>query len=529
MDDIKILSKIKNSENIVIWGAGFHTEEIIQIYGDIFEGIKLTIIDKNKAGQKIVGMEIQSIDSVCFSNVDLVIVMTGIYMEEIVLQLRQEFHYEKDVIGLYEFRQQLAAINGNIACRYHMNQFIDLMESGTQSYSYDSIFRSKFSQYRVIKVYAYWFSSIGEGIRHLFPYYYREFLKRKEDEYCLLMPFVKGNDFANGSFIEILSREIPMVTAENCHFWKYVMEKYEEKFDFACYNNVNGILVDAYNPKDRMMDHEVMYGRKVNLLKFNKNEEAYGKTELKRMGIDKDFVCIFARDSAYLCQQYNQAYTGNDMRDMNVQDFETAVEYLETQNIQAVRMGKIVSGRCELKNCIDYANINHEDFLDLYLISRCKFFVGSHSGIGVIANLQNKPVLVLGLTQFGTWHSLVYHDEDMYIPKKIFDKNRNRFLTFWEMLDVEMAAGVQMATYYEEHDLIFIDPTKEEIRSAIREMNEKIDKTYQRSYEAECLIQRYFSIWNKWLKARGYSEFFFCTKFRICESYLLNNQFLLEM
>lgn len=529
MDIQGVLSQMEGCKKIVIWGAGFHTEEVLRIYEDFFKNTELVIVDKNKAGQKIYDIEIQAINAIDYGDVDLVIVMTAFYLDEIELQLRDEMSYRNAIIGLYDFRQQMAATNGNLACKYHMQQFINLMECGTESYSYETIFAQRFSQYRVIKVYAYWLSSIGEGIRYLLEYYYQEFLQRKPDEYYLLMPFIKGNDFANGSFMEILSREIPMITAENCHFWKYVMEKHEERFDFRSYNDVNGILIDAYNPWDREMCHLDFYNKRVHLLKYTKEEVAYGERQLKQMGIDSDYVCIFARDAQYLIQQYNQAYAGNDMRDMSIQDFKLGLEYLATQDIQAVRMGKIVGSLCDLNNCIDYANLYHQDFMDLYLIDKCKFFAGSCSGIVEIAYLQNKPVLIIGLTLFGIWHGLNDHAEDLYIPKKVFDKRTNRFLTLYEMLDAEMAAGDRLVHYYQAHDLIFIDPTQQEIRDAIREMNEKLDGTYQSSDEAERLMQKYFDIWNQWLSDRGYPEYYFCNKLKICESYLLNNQFLLEM
>lgn len=527
-NDKELLAKMAKAKKIVIWGAGYHTEEILNIYHNIFENIQLIIVDRDKAGQKISGFEINRIDTVSFEDVDLVIIMTGIHMESIVDQLRKELNYQKEVVGLYEFRRKLAAINGNIGFQYHIRQFIEHMENGAESYSYDAIFKNKFSAFRVIKVFAYWASSIGESVRYLLSYYFQEYVNRKTDEFYLLMPFIKGRDFANGSFIEILSREIPMVNAENCIFWKYVMEKYEERFDFGSYNIENGILVDAYNLRDPMMCRLDMYNRRVDLLKYNEKEIRYGESELKRMGIDREYVCIFARDSKYLSYQYHQSYTGNDMRNMDIRDYGLSLEYLASQNIQSVRVGKVVDDVCELKNCVDYASTNHQDFLDLYLIYKCKFFIGSCSGIVELAHLQNKPVLLIGLTQFGIFHSINYHEDDLYIPKKVFDKKADRYLNLWEMLDVEMKAGVRMLEYYSEHELIFVDPSQQEIQDAVQEMNEKLDHTYQ-SKRASALLEKYFKVWDHWLETRGYEKYYFGSRMKICECFLQNNEFFLDI
>jgi hypothetical protein len=162
-----VLRKLKNARKTVIWGAGYHTEEVLRFNSNLFEKTKLIIVDKYKAGQKILDADIHAIDSISFEDVDLVIIMTGMDMDLIVKQLREEFHYNKDLIGLYEFRQQIASLNGNLVCKYHMQQFITHMENGTESYSYDTIFKTKFSKYRVIKVFAYWATLIGESIRYL--------------------------------------------------------------------------------------------------------------------------------------------------------------------------------------------------------------------------------------------------------------------------------------------------------------------------------------------------------------------------
>jgi putative glycosyltransferase (TIGR04372 family) len=273
-----------------------------------------------------------------------------------------------------------------------------------------------------------------------------------------------------------------------------------------------------------------MYNRRVDLIKYNKEEVAYGDSEIKRLGIEGQYVCIFARDSQYLCQQYNSnpTYFRHGMRDMDIRDFGQAVGYLDSQGIQSVRMGKVVAGRCDMNNCIDYASMNHQDFLDLYLISKCKFFAGSLSGIVELAHLQNKPVLVIGLTQFGVMNAITYYEDDLYIPKKVLDKKADRYLTLQEMLDTEMEAGIRLKQYYEEHDLIFVDPTQQEICDAVKEMNQKLDCTYQADKETEALTEKYFEVWEDWLKTRGYEEsYYFGSKLKICDCYLKNNQYLL--
>lgn len=526
--------KLVKSKNIVLWGAGYHTEEVLRFYKSFFDSRLLQITDKNKAGEQIVGHPILEAAEVDFESADLIVIMTAIYHNEVECILREQYKYTGCILGLYEFRRAMLQEDSYEECRCHIDDFIKHMERGMASYSYDYMFQEKYGKYKKIKVFGLWASSIGESIRYLLTYYDFVFKTKKADEYYLLIPYIKGNDFANGRFLENVSRTMPMVTYENCHFWKYVMERYPQRFDLENYNDYNGILVDQYNQFDERIPQGIFGGVQFPILSYTVQEMAEAQEKLKKMQLKGEYVCIFARDNAYLEKQYSMkaSYSGNALRDININSYKTAAEYLKERGITAVRMGKVVSKCAELPNCIDYASEFHDDFMDLYLCGHCKFFVGNLSGIVELAHIQNTPTVILGVAQLGMNDSLNGSDRDIIVPKKIYDRRNNRFLKFTEMWDIELwdskvVAEDKMRKYYEERGYEVIELTQDEIKDAIVEMNEKIDGIYVEDETDKELQRKYHELFERWIEKNNYNYSYFLHA-NISSTFLRKNSYLLE-
>jgi len=521
--NFELINKVKS---ILMWGGGYHTEEVLRFYKPFFNSKKLFITDQNKVGETIEEYKISAANDIDYNSIDLVVIMSAIYHDEIENTLRNKCHYKGNTIGLYAFRQALLEVDSYDECLCHINDFIYHMENGTKSYSYDSVFKQEFSHYKKIKLFAWLASSIGESIRYLLTYYDTVFKNKPEDEYYLLVPYIKGDDFANGKFIEIISRTIPLVTYQNCHFWKYLLNKYPKRFDCEAYNNYNGILVDSYDQFDKKMPDCYLRDMIIPVISYTQDEENCAVHELELMGVTGDFVCIFGRDSAFEKQQYGNVYN-EDIRNIDMQLFKNANEYLSGKNIKTVRMGKTVANSSDLPNCIDYASKYRSDLMDLYLLGNCKFYAGSLSGIVEIAHLQNVPTVLLGVVQIGIYNSLLYRKEDIYVPKKLYSIKENRILSFTEMWDAEMAAKERRTRYYQDNGLEFIECTQEEIAEAVAEMNEKIDGTYIESDEEKKLQKKYHNLLDSWIKKHGYKYAYYLHS-NISGTFILKNAFLLE-
>ncbi len=120
------------------------------------------------------------------------------------------------------------------------------------------------------------------------------------------------------------------------------------------------------------------------VLEFTPWEDLKGREFLARMGVDSWFVCFHARDPAYLESLLGKHTTNSDnLRNCSIENYREAAEWITAQGGFAICMG---SG--DHSGFTDYAP---NDFMDLYLISKCRFFLGCASGLHTVAYLFNKP------------------------------------------------------------------------------------------------------------------------------------------
>jgi putative glycosyltransferase (TIGR04372 family) len=230
-------------------------------------------------------------------------------------------------------------------------------------------------------------------------------------------------------------------------------------------------------------------------LAFTKAEEERGKKLLAGMGIPPGtpFVCFHARDKAYLdvahSWQPRDKWAYHDHRDCDIRNYMDAAEYLTSLGLFALRMGYIVEGGLAKGNpkVIDYATLHRTDFGDVYLPAKCKFFLGSTAGLYTIAWMFDVPVAC------ANWLPMEVAPPrrcDLFIPKKLWWRERKRFLTFREIFNSEVARYVR-TEQYTEAGLEVIENTSEEILALAREMNDRLDGVWVEKEEDEELQRRY--------------------------------------
>lgn len=172
-------------------------------------------------------------------------------------------------------------------------------------------------------------------------------------------------------------------------------------------------------------------------LSFTPEEERQGRALLLSMGIPADakYVCIHARDSAYLAQiGPDKDWSYHDFRDCSIDNYMKAADYLTKQGYYVVRMGAVVEKALEADHpmIIDYATRHRTDFGDIYLPARCEFFLGNTSGLFIISTIFQVPCAC------ANWVPIVLtplQKRDVYIPKMVWSADLERYLTFREMID----------------------------------------------------------------------------------------------
>lgn len=192
-----------------------------------------------------------------------------------------------------------------------------------------------------------------------------------------------------------------------------------------------------------------------------KDNYAEGCTQtLKKLGIDSKmwFVCLHVRSSAF---HKDSAYYRNS-------DFETyrsAINHIISSGGIVVRLGDAVPGLVKFPQpgLIDYPNSQWKsELMDIFLISRCRFFIGTLSGVLDTAYLMGKPTLCVNSIHFDLRSS---NPHDLVLYKRIRRRADGRDLTVMESL--ESCSDILSADWHLRYE--FVDNTSECILKALLE------------------------------------------------------------
>ena len=272
---------------------------------------------------------------------------------------------------------------------------------------------------------------------------------------------------------------------------------------------------------EKQMLWEILRNKKP-WISFTSKEEKIGKKKLEQMGIalDKEFICFHARDKAYLDKIHpSRDWSYHDYRNSNIQNYFLAMQWMSQQGYYAIRTGAIVSDKLNLTypKIIDYAtNGMRNEFMDIYLGAKCWFYLCSDVGISMIPEMFRRPLVYVNWTPISRLSTFVHHA--LFIPKKFFSKDKQKYLTFREIIESGIGSLLSGETL-QQRNIELIENTPEEILSVVEEMTGRLNGTWIESQEEKSLQEKFWAIYgNRILKTLD---------FRIGAVYLRENQNLL--
>ncbi|NQW22655.1 MAG: TIGR04372 family glycosyltransferase [SAR202 cluster bacterium] len=265
---------------------------------------------------------------------------------------------------------------------------------------------------------------------------------------------------------------------------------------------------------------------------FTPEEEVLGQAGLRDLGLPEGapFVCVYGRDTAYKGRLFpNQDDRRNDYRNMSIQNFVPAAEELARRGYFVIRMGAEVNEALRTTNpmIIDYATKARDDFLDIFLCAKCRFFMGGTGGLNSVPRLFHRPVVIENLVPFLTDQPLRLPPKCLILPKKLWLLEDQRFMTFREFLetgpDFLELGPIKFPGFihFERIGVEVVENTPEEIIAVAMEMDERLNGTWQITDEDRELQQRFWSI----LEVTGPNEDF---RPRMGAEFLRQNRELLD-
>ncbi len=304
--------------------------------------------------------------------------------------------------------------------------------------------------------------------------------------------------------------------------WQRILPLYDFVYWIVWANWGNPLLAaHCYNPPNNDRDIHGLSNDTPPMASFTKKEDDRGTKLLRDMGIPpgSSIVCFHARDNAYLNElkpQNNWSY--HDHRDANIDNYTLAIKELVARGDYVIRMGSVVNKAFAWKHpqVIDYAMSPWRcDFADMYLISRCHFYIGNNSGLewgGMFFRKQLVFVNRIPMKNVCAWSP-----DFLNIFKKLWLIREKRFLTFREMLDCFPEGEGD----YQKAGIEVIENTPEEILDVVVEKEERMKGCWQTNDEYEELQHRFWELFTP-------DELHQVFKARVGSKFLLQNKDLLN-
>jgi putative glycosyltransferase (TIGR04372 family) len=158
-------------------------------------------------------------------------------------------------------------------------------------------------------------------------------------------------------------------------------------------------------------------------------------------------------------------------------------------------MGSAVNDPLQTTNpmIIDYASTARSDFMDIFLCAKCSFYIGDTAGLNAVPRIFRRPVVYANSVPLCTTQLLACVPGGVLIPKKLWLREEQRFMTFPEFLETwpERFDGTM---HFERIGVDVIENTSEELLEVTVEMDERLKGTWQTSEEDKELQQRFWSI-----------------------------------
>ena len=259
--------------------------------------------------------------------------------------------------------------------------------------------------------------------------------------------------------------------------------------------------------------------------------DQYKKIE-NEFDINRPIVTILNRDNAYKNFTHpKRNWTYHDYRNSKISDFVEASNYLIDKGYFVIRHGNKTLEEINIQNkyFFDYSKSKYRSsHMDVYLIKKSSFFlVVGGTGPWIIASFFNVPIGHVN------WIHLkylpTYCGKSIFIPKKIFDISKNKFLPFSTYLDpnykISKISNLSLGLYthteeYENAGIKLIDNSPIEIMKLAEEMNLFTNNKLHLEEEDKNLQKNFWSIFK--------SDFPYSKNFLISPSFLRNNQSLIE-
>lgn len=388
-------------------------------------------------------------------------------------------------------------------------------------------------KYDEINVYLMWSDRIGELIYRFETM--QMALSLDEEHYNLIIPYtVAGGAIANRRLMSIFGRYLDIVQEKDSAFWRYVFLWHPSEL-----NGEKADYYDQYAEKEHVLYKEPYIAR----ISLDKQEIEEAKIKFQQLNIKNEFVCIHARDSYYLNHQYNLAkgaFAYHDYRDFSVYKYDKLIDYLTEKDISVVRVGNGGNEKYKNPKVIDFAIDFYDELLDLYLNSRCKYYISTDTGAMLIPRMFAKNTIMINSVAMVAAYFVEFRSgKEVFIPKLYYSKQKGRYLSIKEMLEFDWEKMKMPHTEWEKsefiQDVIYVENTEEDILETYIEADKRYCGKWEDDKQGIDLQQSYLKILKEFSQKHPVFPLYNIRKideclipYTISSTFLKKHQFLVE-
>lgn len=230
-----------------------------------------------------------------------------------------------------------------------------------------------------------------------------------------------------------------------------------------------------------------LWGDRPPAVRLPNDIEALGRNRLAAMGVPDGawFACVHVREGGYSPKdEADHAH-----RNADIGAFGSAIQAITERGGWVIRVGDATMAPLEdMPQVVDYARSPLKaDWMDLWLCAHNRFFVGTTSGLTMVANMFGRPCALVNMIPHGA--SLGQGPNDISIPKLLLDRD-GATLNLPEIFHRNLSRQ-RYAHVFEDAGVTILDNSPQEIRELVVEMMDRLDDSFERSAEDEILQQRY--------------------------------------
>ena len=233
--------------------------------------------------------------------------------------------------------------------------------------------------------------------------------------------------------------------------------------------NPNSNLIVTWSQYQPKFTFHLQNNSKIN---FPKLKEEYLDEVFSKYKINKNFVGLHSRNNLFLKKNNISDPNFHDFRNFDFDDYDLAIEYLNKKNISIIKLGETFKEeniKLKFPNVITSLDFNSDEEIDYLLNSYSKFNVIGNSGVAGISSILRKKIIYINLIPLNLNNLSYCSPGSLILPKKIYNKEKKRFLSFKENININFDIHNEKDPY-ELNNLSVVNNSNNEILNTIVEM-----------------------------------------------------------